>query len=522
MPKRLLNTSQAIKMHPYMLGAGLAVGAVLLAIVHPILSFFLDTYHLRRYPSAGIAGLTSFWYIWHSLKHDRFLAVHQAHKDHGTHVRIQPKHVSISDPRAVKDIYGHGSPLLKSDFYDSGAGEHRHLGDVVDNSEHGRMRKVFSHAFAHKVILSMEDIVAGNAELLARRLDQYADAGRKINIRRYVNYYTLDVISELMFGRAFGCIPLGSDVVDAQRPNGSTYRVPFLQSLHGAVMMNVVLGTESSILWLTGWLAQFLPFSKSGADYFNIVRHQMRTRLFDEETPKNDIFQKLITNKNGELLGLQEGEVLAQCNVMLNAGNDTTAAGLTATLFNLYKNPDKLAELRKELDPLFTSDIRVLKYDMVSALPYLRACVEESLRLNPPLGIGLPRVVPPTGYDIAGQHFDGGTTVSVPLYTIQRNPELFPDADSYVPERWLSKDPIVKENIKLGHFPFITGSRGCIGRNIAYIELLILIPTIVHFYDLVMEKGFELKILERFNMNPDDMIVLLERRAPKVGEKEKA
>lgn len=48
-----------------------------------------------------------------NLQCEHFLAVHEAHQKLGTHVRIAPNHVSISDPAAMNDIYGHGADFLK-------------------------------------------------------------------------------------------------------------------------------------------------------------------------------------------------------------------------------------------------------------------------------------------------------------------------------------------------------------------------------------------------------------------------
>jgi benzoate 4-monooxygenase len=77
----------------------------------------------------------------------------------------------------------------------------------------------------------------------------------------------------------------------------------------------------------------------------------------------------------------------------------------------------------------------------IEDLPFLGACLNETLRLYSPVGIGLPRTVPDSGIRISGEHFVGGTTVGVPIYTIHRDESVWgADAEEFRPERWLQDD----------------------------------------------------------------------------------
>lgn len=67
---------------------------------------------------------------------------------HGPIVRVGPKPLSFSDAAAFKDIYGHGSPVRKGEFYDHLAGSHRHLADVSDRANHSRKRQVLAGAYS--------------------------------------------------------------------------------------------------------------------------------------------------------------------------------------------------------------------------------------------------------------------------------------------------------------------------------------------------------------------------------------
>jgi hypothetical protein len=101
-------------------------------VVHPFVAYFADPKGLRAYPTPSIAGITSLWRIWHNLKHNHYLVVDEAHRKHGSHVRIGPNHLSVCHPAAMKDLHAHGNTMIKDEWYDAGAGEFRNMADARD------------------------------------------------------------------------------------------------------------------------------------------------------------------------------------------------------------------------------------------------------------------------------------------------------------------------------------------------------------------------------------------------------
>jgi cytochrome P450 len=144
---------------------------------------------------------------------------------------------------------------------------------------------------------------------------------------------------------------------------------------------------------------------------------------------------------------------------MMNAGTDTTTAALTNSIYLLYKHPEVLAKLREELDAA-TGTAEVPSYEELTNLPYLRACIEESLRVRPASSMGLPRIVPKGGRWIAGQFVDEDVTVSVPTYTLLRDPDAFENPTTFDPERWILGG---KEKMSFAHLPFSTGQELALG-----------------------------------------------------------
>lgn len=479
--------------------------------IQPLVVYVLDRKGLRRFPAPSWAAISSLWRIVHNLRHEHYLAVHEAHKTLGTHVRIAPNHVSVSDPAAMNDIYGHGANFLKDAWYDGGAGEFRHMADARVKKEHQQKRKLLAHIFAQKTIANLEPYISDTIMILLVQVDRAAAGHATINMRRYLNYFTIDVFSRLLYGETQGCLERGDDMVNAQSEDGTIYKAPFIKSLHDATTINTVLGMEAPLLGLTKRLLFWHPYKKAGADYDNIIYYNTSKRLKAKDVDGDDIFSKLLVDSKGEALGLKLGEVLAECSVMMNAGTDTTTAALTNTIYLLYKHPKVLARLREELDEA-TGTSPIPLYEVVSQLPYLRACVEESLRVRPASTMGLPRVVPKGGRYVAGEFIPEDVTVSVPTYTLLRDTDAFDRPEEYLPERWLT-DESGKAKMSKAHLPFSTGPRACIGRNIAYFEQLLVIAALVKGFDFeFLSEDFNLRTLERFNGNPDELVMRCRRR----------
>ena len=194
----------------------------------------------------------------------------------------------------------------------------------------------------------------------------------------------------------------------------------------------------------------------------------------------------------------------------MNAGSDTTAIQLTNVMYYLLKNPMKLAELRRELSSAaIKEEGEVVAYEDVKSLRYLRACLDEALRISPPVAFGLPRRTPPEGAMIGDTMVPGDTTVCIPAYTAHRDEKWFPDPEAYHPERWLSED---SGKLQAQFIAFTAGARGCLGRNISYLEQYVLIASLLRRYDFsLLDEDFELQKREDFNLLPGSFPVRIRR-----------
>ena len=145
-----------------------------------------------------------------------------------------------------------------------------------------------------------------------------------------------------------------------------------------------------------------------------------------------------------------------------------------------------MEKLRSEICLKFTSVEEIRLGPALDSCQYLKAVVEETLRLNASLPGYLPREVLSGGILVAGIYFPPGVELAVPTYTIHHSPHYFEKPYEHIPSRWLPKESgedRVNEARKV-FIPFSYGSRICIGRRLAYIELWITIARLVFLYDM--------------------------------------
>ncbi|KAL4963647.1 cytochrome P450 [Aspergillus stella-maris] len=497
--------------------------------VLPVFNYFRDRKGLRKYPGfSPWSGFTDMRHIWLTSGGYRSRDLYEAHKKSPI-LRTGPNALSFGDIRAVKDIYGHGTKVIKDLSYVLVSGSHRQLFDVVDKGDHSRKRKALSAAFAIKHLERWEHKVVTSTQRLLNAMDAHCTEPMKpdhtipdpmdvtMDWGWWVNLFTIEAINNIALSSRMDLLDTGTDNVTAQKMDGTNYSARYRHSRDQTVRAQCVwVWDYAHYPWLVK-LAKLHPkyrkAFKDGEPWGDIVWHQAKTRLNRSLAGEqlDDFFSSLWTDKQGHPNNLEWGEIIAEVGAIINAGSDTTAIALTQVLEFLLVNPPCLVKLREELDPVLDEEDIVAPYDKVKDLPYLRACIDESLRIQPPTSAGLPRRTPPEGAQIMGEWIPGDTSISMTIYATHRDPHIFPDPESFKPERWLDEE--YRKRMEPYFIPFSAGARGCLGRNISYLEQVVVLASIVHRYDFVLPyKEWKLERFEAFNLLVGEMPLKIWRR----------
>ncbi|KAF2859127.1 putative P450 monooxygenase [Piedraia hortae CBS 480.64] len=479
---------------------------------------YIRNWQIRDIPGPFLAKLTNLWYMYECRRCRRYQTVYDLHQKHGKFVRVQPNQISVADADAIPIIYGHGNGFLKSDYYDAFVSIQRGLFNTRDRIEHTRKRKIVSHTFSAKSVGQFEQYIHHNLEKLVAQWDSKSAEAKgdfyRFDALHWFNYVAFDVIGDLAFGAPFGMLERGEDFAEVQMsPDAVPTRARAIE----------VLNRRGEVSNVIGCLPQIKPFAKYIPDPFfyrgveavenlagiAIARVKQRLDAAERgEINRVDLLARLMEGKDAEGKPLGRQELTAEALTQLIAGSDTTSNTSCALLFHCLMNPRVVEKLQAELDETLPSD-NVPSYDQIRNLPYLDMVIRETLRIHSTSAIGLPRVVPPgPGVDIAGRHFPQGVVLSVPAYTVHHSKEIWgKDADKFRPERWEK----LTEKQKLGFIPFSYGPRACVGRNIAEMELALIVATVFRRYEFELYQDV-LETREGFLRKPLGLEVGMRRR----------
>jgi len=518
--------------------------ALFVSAVH-LVPYVVDSRGIRTIPGPWLAKYTDAWLGRVAARGHRSEVVHELHKKYGTFVRLAPNHVSIADPDALQIVYAHGNGSLKSDFYDAFVSIHRGLFNTRDRADHARKRKIVSHIFSLKSVLEFEPYIRLHIGELLTQWDKLAEGGKKglsgkegesgwfgkdgwvwFDCLPWYNYLAFDVIGDLAFGSPFGMIKAAKDVAPVAKSQTNAMATygndkaevdveyfPAVRILNDRGDYSASMGVLPP--WLRPFLKKFHPWYRSGsiatANLAGLAIAAVSKRL-KTPTDRVDVLSKLQAGKDDEGKPMGPPELTAEALTQLIAGSDTTSNSSCAITYYLALNPIAQSKLQEELDEaLGNDDDPIASPEVVKRLPYLEAAINEALRLHSTSSMGLPRIVPEGGLHVSGKFFPEGTILSVPSYTIHRDPEIWGnDVDAFRPERWFEQD---QAGIQKTFNPFSYGPRACVGKNLANLELQIFMATIFRRYTFMLEnpeKRFD--TVEGFLRKPTSCRVGMKRR----------
>lgn len=217
----------------------------------------------------------------------------------------------------------------------------------------------------------------------------------------------------------------------------------------------------------------------------------------------------------GEISDEAIGDILM---TLLFGGYDTTSITLSYALYLLATHPDIEAECLKEVNSVLPTDQATEQLEGIEQLQYTRAVILETLRLYPPAPLTVRNLEKPM--ELGGHVFEKGTSMFVPIWSVQRDARNFPKPTEMRPERWVR--PVSADSITTGgsaweerlandmtsytdvppanrdaFCAFAAGARNCVGRKLAIQEAVTLLALLIRKLKfLVVEEGYQVEPTE--------------------------
>ncbi|KAF2124927.1 cytochrome P450 [Dothidotthia symphoricarpi CBS 119687] len=433
---------EAVSTHPF-----------LFVTTGPLIFLFIrSVYRLYLHPLAHIPGpilprVTSLWLYYHAYIGDEASAIHRLHLKFGPLVRVSPHEVDISDADAIQPIYVSKGGFPKAPCYANfDIDGHKTIFSTTDHEHRAPRAKAVVPLFSTKSLRDNEQAIWGCVERMVERLGEEAKSRKPVNVLNLARSLAVDAVSTHLFRENY----------DGVSEKGPTLSVSAFVDTFVAVGRFFYLPTIVFV-WLDWAIAKWTTDHETD-DSMSLV-DSFVGNLVANTTEKS-------TTYPGRLMaaGLQNDEVKAQCKDLIFAGTDSTGMNLATIMRNLALYPEKYERLKKEVN-----DNAALGSDAldIQALPYLTAVVKEALRISMANPTRLPHVVPLGGWMFKDTFFPTGAIVGCSGYELHFNADIFPAPHSFQPERWLD----ATDDMSRYWFAFGAGSRACIARNLATMEL---------------------------------------------------
>ncbi|KAL2827913.1 cytochrome P450 [Aspergillus pseudoustus] len=414
-------------------GASILVAWVLASCIYNL--FF---HPLRGVPGPFLAKLSPWWLFALEMTATPHQQLFKLHHKYGPMMRISPNEVSFNDIEASEVIYAQTSKFDKSKyFYRAFENQGPHLFSISDRQEHSQDKRLISYAMSRANINTHESSLYDKAAVLMERISQRARLGQTIPLFPMFRCMTLDTISDFAFGKSSHALQLDnfqSSTFEAiEKANNTVVFFQYLPLIHRLIQ------------WATSCNISFVPngFKELARSAEEGVRDLHQVGLWT-------MFKDMVSRaeKSGGA-PLTADHLVAEGMLMIVAGTDTTAASLSVTLHSLLQQPDAYKRLQEEIQTIMPAMHSRPTIQALDALPFLDACLKEGLRICSPVQCRLPREV-----DVC----------TSPWY-FHYNKDVFPDPESFNPDRWLVVADEQRRKMISYFQPFSRGRRQCIGQK---------------------------------------------------------
>ncbi len=362
--------------------------------------------------------------------------------------------VFVWSPALVKEVFQAGSDVLTA-----GEAKARIFGEIVgtgsslvlDGEAHLRRRKLLLPAFHGDRMLVYTDVLR---DLTLRELSSWKPHEER-SLHKPLQRIALSAILEAIFG-----IP-------------ASEQGPMLALMNR--LSDDAIGSPALMFkFLQHDLGPRSPWGKLRRVVREVdveLRAEIARRRAQAAGERPDILSMLLVARNEDGSALSDSDLRDELVTMVAAGHEITGLSLSWAVGAIISRPEVYQRVLDELTQVLGGGL--LTREHLPRLKVLEATIKESLRLYSAVANGSARsVIAP--WKLGNYTLEPGTTVSVCIHALHRRPELYPDPEAFVPDRFLGKSANPYEWV-----PFGGGIRRCLGMAFALHEMKVVIATLL-------------------------------------------
>lgn len=361
---------------------------------------------LRHFPGPKLDALSQLIWSYHLAKGDSTKYITKLHEKYGPVVRTASNELSFISATAWQEIYG--TTGVGKVYEKNGIAYLQGSQDITNiffalSREHAAVRKLMSPAFSERAIRDQEILIQQSIDQMMSSLQKrtgeacFPDADGVVNLAAWFNFEVFDVLSSLCFGASIDSLSKGE------------YH-PWISVIYSAIKHSTLIQSTHRLKPYHWLLEKLIPSDIESQYIFHLENctKALTERLSRPDNERPDVLSYLLDKMSYE-------ELLDNVNILVTAGGDSTATTLTSVVYYITHNPHSYKALVKEIRDAFPTE-KSITISEVMKLKYLKAVIDEAMRVHPSVPVGLPRIVPKGGRFIDGQFVPGGVRSSNPPF----------------------------------------------------------------------------------------------------------
>ncbi|KZP07807.1 cytochrome P450 [Athelia psychrophila] len=457
------------------------------SILAYVAAYRLSPFHpLANYPGPTLSKLSKLTLAWKMYCGRQHLYYQELHARYGDIVRVGPNELSINRADVIAPVLGNGGLPKGVWWYNrTPAGSPLPLITHRDTAQHRARRRLWDRAFSTASVKGYDELVIKRTRELCEALEKRS--GQVLDFSRWMGFFSYDFMGDFVFGAGFNMTETGSD------------ETGIWECLDA---MNIQTSVLAHIPWSFTYQRLVPGIGGPREKFLKIAREFVGKRIQRGSVTK-DLFYHLTDEEGLEPTKPTMPTVASDGSLAIIAGADTTSTTLSVLFYFLLIHPEQFQRLRAEIDQFFPDKADPTDFTKMVGMPFLNACINESLRLVPPVISGSPRCTPDgsQGSTVGPYYIPPGQQVITHFFSIHHNPAYFTDPDAFVPDRWLpasafASAPAVKHDVTAFN-PFSFGPMACVGKNLAMVELRAVTCALAQKFDMGRPEGFTVGEWER-------------------------
>ncbi len=356
---------------------------------------------------------------------------------------------AVFSPEAVVDV-----TVKKQHSFVKGVGferMHKVLGrGLLTNEEpvHLRHRRMMQPPFHHHQL----DEYARVMQVIVRAHLEGWEVGQEVSANEEMMRLTFQIVAQLLF----------STDIDQYAEGVQHHMGLAIDRIERTMLPGLDRFDDSP-------LPYFRKFKESSDYLADVAEDIIRTRVASG-THGTDLLGLLLDAKDDENQALSHDDVRDETLTLILSGHETTANVMTWALAYLRDRDDLWAVVAEEADTFMPRDQPPALRQVLQA-PMTKGIFAEALRLAPPVWVSPRRAV--EDVEVDGIPIPKGAHVIISQYASHRNTEFFPHPEEFQPERWV--DDLESRLPRGAYFPFLAGTRKCLGDQFALLEAHIIL-----------------------------------------------